>query len=157
MGKHTKENSLIRYDNNIFSKVKRFFLKKFWRSKDKDYYYEPDNIDEVVLSQEEPTKKRSLYNFDAEDDENNTGDENASQSSVNIEGYENLVIKEGSEKSIYSAPIAQDVENMRNEEMEEQFIGMQKREPSVEEEKEELERKLMRYYESIKKIANLSL
>ena len=68
-------------------------------------------------------------------------------------GIGNFVRKEG-ENSIYNAPIAQDVET---KEAEENYIGMAKKELTVEEEKEELERKLMRYYESIKNIANMSM
>ena len=161
MGKHTKENGLIRYDNNIFSRVKRFFWNKFWRNRDVEYYFDTENADEDLerdlYEKEEPVKKRSLYNFDAEDEENISNEiSNTSEEPRDTGDLGNLVRQEGAE-NIYNAPIAQDVEKLENGEMEEQFIGMGKREPTVEEEKEELERKLKRYYESIKKIANLSL
>ncbi len=157
MRKHTKENGLVMYEDNIFAKVKRFFLKKIWRQNNAEGTYErdyPGTKERIEVANGEVKKKRALYNFDAEDDEIvKNKNFSTGENTENFMEIDNFVRKEG-ENSIYNAPIAQDVEN---QEVEENYIGMAKKELTVEEEKEELERKLMRYYESIKDIANMSM
>ncbi|MBR2786213.1 MAG: hypothetical protein IKD76_01740 [Clostridia bacterium] len=160
MGKYTKENGLIKYNNNIFSRVKRFFWKKLWRKKNISHH-EVDELDENTnvenICKEENTKKRSLYNFDAENEDFVGSDgTNMREGLENREDFERLIRQEGSE-DIYNVPLAEDAVGMKDGELEDEFIGMKKKELTVEEEKEELERKLKKYYESIKKIANLSL
>lgn len=146
MAKHTKEKGLIEVNNTIFSKIRRFFMKRFWRKKDIQDLNEQENTEDEIsreLENEENLvkKKRPLYNFDADDEEKNN-------ETLNIEDYFKTSTNINGESSTNS--------NSSNDVEEEYTIGI-KKETTVYEEKEELERKLMKYYQSIKNIANLSL
>lgn len=137
MGNYTNEKSLVVVQDNFLTKIKNFFAKAFWNKKVN--YEEIDNEEndlnqdysETFDQQENVQKERRLYNFDADnnddwpgdDNMNNVDDENDKNVNENAENQEEN-LEEKYDREIYS----------------EAYI-----------EKQELEQKLMNYYESIKK------
>ena len=120
MEKNTNEKSLAVMDYNIFAKLRRFFINIFNK---KQNYYEEEFIEQEEKVEEETTKKtRKLFNYDAEVDD--IMPENIPEKDIINEDVEYVDnIADNSEKEVKS---------------------------KVSEEKEELERKLMNYYASIK-------
>ena len=120
MEKKKKKKSLAVMDYNIFAKLRRFFINIFNK---KQNYYEEEFIEQEEKVEEETTKKtRKLFNYDAEVDD--IMPENIPEKDIINEDVEYVDnIADNSEKEVKS---------------------------KVSEEKEELERKLMNYYASIK-------
>lgn len=132
MGNYTNEKSLVVVQDNFLTKIKNFFAKAFWNKKVN--YEEIDNEEndlnqdysETFDQQENVQKERRLYNFDADNNDDWPGDDNMNNVDDENENDENQEenLEEKYDREIYS----------------EAYI-----------EKQELEQKLMNYYESIKK------
>lgn len=149
MGNYTNEKSLIVVQDNFLNKVKKFFAKAFWNRKSKYYMeeneneYFDDDYEETSEVQENVKKKRKLYNFDADDNDDWPGD-------VNME----IINDENDDVSKDVNNSDDDIDNQNQEEIEEEYDGEIYSEAYIE--KKKLEKKLMNYYESIKKIVNLN-
>ena len=131
MEKNTNEKSLVIVNNNIFAKMRRFFINIF--AKREPVYEEEFEQEEIIeeINNEQP-KKRKLFNYDEE-----VGDdmpESISEDSNTDENAED----NGS------------VQNLQESENSDDFSSEPVVKSRVAEEKEELERKLMNYYASIK-------
>lgn len=143
MENYTNEKSLVVVQDNFLNKIKNFFAKAFWNRKSKYEMIEDDlenaNQDyaEQFEQQEPVQKERRLYNFDADNNDNWPGD-----------GIMNLENEDKKENGNMNNNEAQnDESNEQNNEVE-----YEKEEYSQAYiEKQELEQKLMNYYESIKK------
>lgn len=126
MVQKTNEKSLAVVDNSVFAKMRRFFINLFGKKEDKCEYY--DEIEECEEVEKEPIKKtQKLFNYDAEVDDcmlDNVTENMPGEENGLGENVDNEIIDDSSEITKKS---------------------------SVCEEKEELERKLMNYYESIRK------
>ena len=143
MENYTNEKSLVVVQDNFLNKIKNFFAKAFWNRKSKYEMIEDDlenaNQDyaEQFEQQEPVQKERRLYNFDADNNDNWPGD-----------GIMNLENEDNKENDNMNNNEAQNDEN--NEQNNE--VEYEKEEYSQAYiEKQELEQKLMNYYESIKK------
>ena len=143
MENYTNEKSLVVVQDNFLNKIKNFFAKAFWNRKSKYEMIEEDlenaNQDyaEQFEQQEPVQKERRLYNFDADNNDNWPGD-----------GIMNLENEDKKENDNMNNNEAQNYEN--NEQNNE--VEYEKEEYSQAYiEKQELEQKLMNYYESIKK------
>ena len=143
MENYTNEKSLVVVQDNFLNKIKNFFAKAFWNRKSKYEMIEEDlenaNQDyaEQFEQQEPVQKERRLYNFDADNNDNWPGD-----------GIMNLENEDKKENDNMNNNEAQNDEN--NEQNNE--VEYEKEEYSQAYiEKQELEQKLMNYYESIKK------
>ena len=143
MENYTNEKSLVVVQDNFLNKIKNFFAKAFWNRKSKYEMIEDDlenaNQDyaEQFEQQEPVQKERRLYNFDADNNDNWPGD-----------GIMNLENEDKKENDNMNNNEAQNDEN--NEQNNE--VEYEKEEYSKAYiEKQELEQKLMNYYESIKK------
>lgn len=143
MENYTNEKSLAVVQDNFLNKIKNFFAKAFWNRKSKYEMIEEDlenaNQDyaEQFEQQEPVQKERRLYNFDADNNDNWPGDGN-----MNLENEDK---KENGNMNNNEAQ--NDENNEQNNEVE-----YEKEEYSQAYiEKQELEQKLMNYYESIKK------
>ena len=118
MEKHTNEKSLAIVDNNIFAKMRRFFINIFAK---REPIYEEYEQEELIEEKEEtPRKTGRLFNYDAE---------------VGDDMPENVNEKD---------KVDENVENAIN------YVSEETTKSKASEEKEELERKLMNYYASIK-------
>lgn len=140
MGNYTNEKSLVVVQDNFLNKIKNFFAKAFWNRKSKYEMIEDEaeNINQDYVDQfeqQEPVQKeRRLYNFDADNNDNWPGDGN-----MNLEDEE--------KNEMNNNEVQNDENNEQNNEIE-----YEKEEYSQAYiEKQELEQKLMNYYESIKK------
>ena len=123
MEKVTNEKSLAVMDYNIFAKMRRFFINFF--NKKQNVYKESEIAEQDTEIKEEPVKKtRKLFDYDAEVDDNMP---------------ENIP-DDIQEKD----KVEENVENAIN------YVSEEATESQASEEKEELERKLMNYYASIK-------
>lgn len=137
MGYYTNEKGLVVVQDNFLTKIKNFFAKAFWNRKSKYQMIEDEaenynqDYSESFEQKENVQKERRLYNFDADDNDDwpgdgnmdNVDDENMNEVNENEENEEEN-LEEKYDREIYS----------------EAYI-----------EKQELEQKLMNYYESIKK------
>ncbi len=175
-----EERSLVKVDNGIFARMRRFFHNIFSRkNKQQDvenYNVEKVNDNKVKDNFEEEPAQPKLFNFDDPQnyygsDEANTQD-NAEQ---NTELSSND-INENKEENTQSV-LSQDEVNTETElnpafqpekreyvgiskyfeDVDDNYIGKSKKQAKPEredgyEEKEELEQKLMNYYASIKKV-----
>ena len=123
MEKVTNEKSLAVMDYNIFAKMRRFFINFF--NKKQNVYKESEIAEQDTEIKEEPVKKtRKLFDYDAEVDDNMP---------------ENIP-DDIQEKD----KVEENVENAIN------YVSEEATKSQASEEKEELERKLMNYYASIK-------
>lgn len=141
MGDYTNEKSLMVVQDNFLNKIKNFFSKAFFKIRGKGKYYEEyieeedieENYNEKMEEQVGTQKQRRLFNYEEE-----VGDgmpENISEDCNTDENEEN------------NGSVLNHQENENNEDYSSEPVVKSK----VEEEKEELERKLMNYYASIKK------
>ena len=123
MEKVTNEKSLAVMDYNIFAKMRRFFINFF--NKKQNVYKESEIAEQDTEIKEEPVKKtRKLFDYDAEVDDN---------------------MPENIQDDIQEKDkVEENVENAIN------YVSEEATESQASEEKEELERKLMNYYASIK-------
>ena len=161
MGKFTEEKSLISVDNSFFSKIKRFWIKIFNRRRYEEEYVENVEVAVEESPKEETVKTRKLFDYDAEYTE-----EMSTKGSNNCENgvYDDILVNENNqaeviqENEISVNPNGNDeivyktveVDNDGGD-MNTTFLFERKQKVnSVSEEREELERKLMNYYESIK-------
>ncbi len=133
MGKYTNEKSLVVFQENFFTKIKNFFKKTIFNRNEvmQDYEDEENFEKNVETNEQEPVKKkRTLFNYDAEDNDNWSGD-------GNMENVEENNINEA---------------NNENERETEDNLAVTEKEEVSEafKEKQELEQKLMNYYASIK-------
>ncbi len=147
MGNYTNEKSLVVVQNNFLNKIKSFFAKAFWNRKSKYEMIEDEaeNINQDYVDQfeqQEPVQKeRRLYNFDADNNDNWPGDGN-----MNLE--------EKNENDNVNMNSADTQNNNENNEYNEQNDEIQYEKEEYSQayiEKQELEQKLLNYYESIKK------
>ena len=117
MENKTNEKSLAIVDDNIFAKMRRFFIKIFAK---KEPIYE--EYEEVIEEEKEETPKKlgRLFNYDAE---------------VGDDMPENINEKD---------KVDENIENAVN------YVSEEATKSKASEEREELERKLMNYYASIK-------
>lgn len=147
MGNYTNEKSLVVVQNNFLNKIKNFFAKAFWNRKSKYEMIEDEaeNINQDYVDQfeqQEPVQKeRRLYNFDADNNDNWPGDGN-----MNLE--------EKNENDNVNMNSADTQNNNENNEYNEQNDEIQYEKEEYSQayiEKQELEQKLLNYYESIKK------
>lgn len=131
MEKNTNEKSLAIVNNNIFAKMRRFFINIF--AKREPIYEEEYEQEEIIeeINNEQP-KKRKLFNYDEE-----VGDDMPESISEDCNKDEN-------------AENNGDVLNLQESENSDDFASEPVVKSRVTEEKEELERKLMNYYASIK-------
>lgn len=154
----TEEKSLVIVNNNFFTKVKRFWFKIFNRNKVEEENYEQVNDTKFEIEEDnsfaQETKTKKLFDFDAEYDEN----ESQKIQAINPIGTSGNIVSEVQENSNVT-PINQQggdtvyktVEVDGNgEDTNITYLFEKKKPASVSEEREELERKLMNYYESIK-------
>lgn len=177
MRKGTKETSLVEYHEGIFAKIKRFFKGRFGRSEVVEVEeIEDDNSGlNISIVEEEPAQqKRTLFNYDAVDNEvenqdvqNNNGFENVlTENNVILDG-EYIVPNTQNAESVSAEIVHADVNNQENAsddfDMDElTIIGVNSKNEQEEnswnpdrgstakEEREALERKLMNFYASIK-------
>ena len=147
MENYTNEKSLVVVQDNFLNKIKNFFAKAFWNRKSKYETIEDDlenaNQDyaEQFEQQEPVQKERRLYNFDADNNDNWPGDGN-----MNLE--------EKNENDNVNMNSADTQNNNENNEYNEQNDEIQYEKEEYSQayiEKQELEQKLLNYYESIKK------
>ena len=148
MEKVTNEKSLVKIDEkSFFSRFRRFWVNIFNRRKNNKS--DDEKVEEVeLIIEESPSESLNtngkLFNYDAQDNEENNNkiaDENnivSDKSDVSREDLENGKI------TYESMEISND-----NDDMNVTYL-FEKKEKTVVEEREELERKLMNYYESIK-------
>jgi len=131
MEKNTNEKSLVIVSDNIFAKMRRFFINIF--AKREPIYEEEYEQEEIIeeINNEQP-KKRKLFNYDEE-----VGDDMPERISEDCNKDEN-------------AENNGDVLNLQESENSDDFASEPVGKSRVTEEKEELERKLMNYYASIK-------
>ena len=140
MENYTNEKSLVVVQDNFLNKIKNFFAKAFWNRKSKYETVEDDlenaNQDyaEQFEQQEPVQKERRLYNFDADNNDNWPGDGN-----MNLENEDKNEMNNNEAQNEENNEQNNEVE-YEKEEYSQAYI-----------EKQELEQKLMNYYESIKK------
>ena len=140
MENYTNEKSLVVVQDNFLNKIKNFFAKAFWNRKSKYETIEDDlenaNQDyaEQFEQQEPVQKERRLYNFDADNNDNWPGDGN-----MNLENEDKNEMNNNEAQNEENNEQNNEVE-YEKEEYSQAYI-----------EKQELEQKLMNYYESIKK------
>ena len=141
MGNYTNEKGLVVFQENFLTKIKNFFAKAFWRKK-ADYEeieYEDDGLNQDYSEKfaEQPEsvqKERRLYNFDADNNDDWPGDDK--MNNVDDENDKNV---NGLNEN----------DDNQEENLEEKYDREIYSEAYIE--KQELEQKLMNYYESIKK------
>lgn len=144
MGKYTNEKSLVVVQDNFLNKVKNFFAKFFWSKKSKfdymqDEQYDNNENDFEQFEQQEPVEKvRKLYDFDADNNDDWTGGINMINQDEN-ELDLNEINEQNDEKN------SNEEKNINEDEYDGEVYSEAYRE------KQELEQKLMNYYESIKK------
>ena len=161
MENNTNEKSLVKVDNGVFARFKRFWSNLFFKNKSKKISNKSvEKIEENVaeLHNENPSKMRKLFDYDAEDTtKENVEDTSDSFMKDNSEKIEENKIeavtddnKEESDRNndqtVYKTV---EVDNS-GEDTNVTYLFEKKQKSSAYEEKEELERKLMNYYESIK-------
>ena len=161
MEKNTNEKSLVKVDNGIFSRFKRFWSNLFIKNKSKKISNKSvEEIGEIVeeLPKENLNKTRKLFDYDAEDTskENieNPGESFMEDNSEKIEENKIEAVTDdnkeesdiNNDQTIYKTV---EVDNS-GEDTNVTYLFEKKQKSSAYEEKEELERKLMNYYESIK-------
>lgn len=137
MGNYTNEKSLVVVHDNFLTKIKNFFAKAFWNKKTD--YEEIENEEnslnqdysETFDQQENIQKERRLYNFDADNNDDWPGDDNMNN------------VDDENEKNV------NENDDNQEENLEEKYDREIYSEAYIE--KQELEQKLMNYYESIKK------
>ena len=150
MEKVTNEKSLVKVDNSIFSRIRKFcanFFYKFRNNKNKDLDYdEYEEIDIMVENNEEQpvVKTNKLFNYDAED--------NMESNAENVDGDKEMNNESGINSKSTNSEVTYETVELDNQDDDSNVIYLfeKKREKSVLEEREELERKLKNYYESIK-------
>ena len=151
MWKVTNEKSLVKVDNGFFSKVKRFwfnvFSKKRNKKKKNEEYKEIEMVIEEMHKEETISKGNRLFNYDAEDNTSNNVNSEDIDENKNINSENNY-----SENISVNNEVMYDTVEVKNDEddMEITFLFEKKPPKSALEEREELERKLMNYYASIK-------
>ena len=159
MEKVNEEKSLVRVDNSIFARMRRFFHGLFSRRKNAEYIEEIQNTEETKrVSVEKEDVKREVYsepklfNFDNPQyeydstvgkrpilNENSEQNEGTSQLS-----FENTSI------SRYFTNDNENTNGQYNVENTEDDSASKYEDETYDEEKEELEKKLMNFYASIK-------
>ena len=159
MEKVNEEKSLVRVDNSIFARLRRFFHGLFSRRKNAEYIEEIQNTEETKrVSVEKEDVKREVYsepklfNFDNPQyeydstvgkrpilNENSEQNEGTSQLS-----FENTSI------SRYFTNDNENTNGQYNVENTEDDSASKYEDETYDEEKEELEKKLMNFYASIK-------
>ncbi len=150
MEKVTNEKSLVKVDNSIFSRIRKFcanFFYKFRNNKNKDLDYdEYEEIDIMVENNEEQpvVKTNKLFNYDAED--------NMESNAESVDGDKEMNSESGINSKSTNSEVTYETVELDNQDDDSNVIYLfeKKREKSVLEEREELERKLKNYYESIK-------
>lgn len=141
MSNYTKEKSLMVVQDSFLNKVKNFFAKLFWSRKSENDMLETEENEtnennlEQMEQKETVEKERKLYNFDADDNDEWPGDGNMSE---DVEKNEN----QGN---------SDEKENVQNNENNNEIEYEKEEYSEAYREKQELEQKLMNYYESIKK------
>lgn len=139
MEKCTNEKSLVVVQDNFLTKVKKFLTRFFGGGKsDYDYIeaeeeYNQDNSEKI--EEESAEKQRKLYDFDADNTEEWPGDANVN----NIQDANDNVNENSNESSNFDNLEANVEEEYDREVYSQAYI-----------EKQELEQKLLNYYESIK-------
>ena len=159
MEKVNEEKSLVRVDNSIFARMRRFFHGLFSRRKNAEYIEEIQNTEETkrVSVEKEDVKKEvysepKLFNFD------NPQYEYDSTVGKRPILNENSELNEGTsqlsfENTSISRYFTNDNENTNgqyNVENTEDDSASKYEDETYDEEKEELEKKLMNFYASIK-------
>ena len=159
MEKVNEEKSLVKVDNSIFARMRRFFHGLFSRKKNAEYIEEIENTEETnKVSVEKEDVKREVYsepklfNFDNPQyeydstigkkpilNENTEPNEGTSQLS-----FENTSI------SRYFTNDDENTNEKYNAENNEDEAPSKYEDETYDEEKEELEKKLMNFYASIK-------
>ena len=181
MEKYTKETGLVMYNENIFSRIKNFFWRKLKKWGFEDTSADDVNLERTEVNEEEPVKKkRSLFNYDAVDNEmqNNELNENTNEDidlaeqSVNNKIVENTpeiinnviefrntngtqVQEEQTQTSPERMSFDMDmpiigVNTSANQDDENDWNPDSERGSVAREEREALERKLLNFYASIK-------
>ena len=136
MDNYTNEKSLVVVQNNFLTKIKKFLSNFFWSKNIEDEIVENEKQElsnenvETIKENEPEEKERKLYNFDADDNDEWPGDEN---------------MKDDSEKNM------DDKQNEENENKDNEIEYEKEQYSEAYREKQELEQKLLNYYESIKK------
>ncbi|MBR4261447.1 MAG: hypothetical protein IKQ33_05820 [Clostridia bacterium] len=137
MDKCTNEKSLVVFQENFLTKVKNFFTRFFWGRKaeyecvETEEEYNQDNSEK--MEEESAEKQRKLYDFDADNTEEWPGDANV----ANIQDENGNIIKNESGNFV-------NIEENSEEEYDREVYSQ------AYIEKQELEQKLLNYYESIK-------
>jgi hypothetical protein len=162
MEKVNEEKSLVKVDNSIFARMRRFFHGLFSRRKNAEYIEEVENSEDTnKVSVEKEDVKREVYtepklfNFDNpqyeydstlgkkpilnEDNRNDDQIEGTSQLS-----FENTSISRYFTNDDEKTNEEYNVENSEDE------SSLKSEDEGYDEEKEELEKKLMNFYASIK-------
>ena len=140
MGNYTNEKGLVVVQDNFLTKIKNFFAKAFWSKKanydETDYDENSGNQDysETFNQLENVQKERRLYNFDADNNDDWPGEDNMNS------------VDDENEKKVNAA---NENDDNQEESREEKYDREIYSEAYIE--KQELEQKLMNYYESIKK------
>ena len=150
----TKETGLVKYNESFFAKVKRFFMGRFGRKHQEYIEVEDEKMDVAIVEEEPVEKKRSLFNYDAEDNENNN-ETQTNNNSDSIVFEENNAQDNSSDNNVESNTEDIDLDELTiigvnaNNTQDENDWNPDKG-SSAKEEREELERKLMNFYASIK-------
>ena len=169
-----EERSLVKVDNGIFSRIRRFFHNIFSRKNNQQVvendYVEKVNENKIKDNYEEEDTQPKLFNYDNPQNYYGT-DETVNHD--NIEENSELSNNETSENIDENVNKEESVENNQPtfsqekyeyvgiskyfDDVDDNYIGKSKKQPKPEredgyEEKEELEQKLMNYYASIKKV-----
>ena len=169
-----EEKSLVKVDNGIFSKIRRFFHNIFSKNNVVEYVNESreDNKASDVQSKDNEHTQPKLFNYDNPQNyyevDNTVSDKNVDSNEIDKynEVQPKLQNEENSADDSFEDHTDNNAENENSQLMQQEYIGISKYFDDVDENyigkskrpkredgyegKEELEQKLMNYYASIK-------